>query len=342
MERTHEERCPMILHPSIIALCAASLFISLMVSYSAFYGIKILKGWDIKSGSELQLVLERKTYLISTILGYAFAFYLLSLFLYVFTVDRLHVVFTGAMCAAGVLKVNNFGYPTLILKIIVFLFAGIWLIVNHVDNRAYDYPLIKKKYLLLLVFSPLVIVEMISQDAYFFLLRPNIITSCCGSLFSAGGSSLSSELAALPIVPMMAALITSLLLVFYLGLSFYRKGGKEYLFSILVGITFLISIASIVSFISVYYYELPTHHCPFCILQKEYGYVGYFLYIALLSGAVSGMGTGVLAPFKKIESLAEIVPPIQRKLALYAMVSFAVFAVLVAYRIVVSNLVLIF
>jgi hypothetical protein len=332
----------MILHPSIIALCAASLFVSFMVGYSAFYGVKILKGWNIKSGSEFQLILERKTYLISTILGYAFAFYLLSLFLYVFTVDRLHVVFTGAMCAAGVLKVNSFGYPTLLLKIIVFLFAGIWLIVNYVDNRAYDYPLIKTKYLLLLIFSPLVMVEMVTQAAYFLLLRPNVITSCCGSLFSAGGTSLSSDLAAFPVIPVMAVLSLSLLLLFFLGVSLYRKGGKEYLFAVVAGITFLLSLASIISFISVYYYELPTHHCPFCILQKEYGYVGYLLYIALLGGTVSGMGTGVLAPFKKIESLSEIVPSVQRRLALHAMVSFAAFSVLVGYRIAVSNLILLF
>ena len=73
----------MLFHPSIIALCVASLLIGLMVSYSAYYGIKILRWWDIKSGSELQLVLERRTYLISTILTYTFGFYLISLFLYV-------------------------------------------------------------------------------------------------------------------------------------------------------------------------------------------------------------------------------------------------------------------
>ncbi len=99
----------MLFHPSIIALCISSLLIGLMVAYSASYGIKILRWWDIHSGSELQLVLERKTYLISTILTYAFGFYLISLFLYVITVDRLHVLFTGAMCAAGVLKVNSYG-----------------------------------------------------------------------------------------------------------------------------------------------------------------------------------------------------------------------------------------
>ena len=34
------------------------------------------------------------------------------------------------MCAAGTLNVNGCGYPTLILKIINFLLAGLWLIVN--------------------------------------------------------------------------------------------------------------------------------------------------------------------------------------------------------------------
>jgi len=54
----------MIFHPEIIALYVASFLMSFMISYSAYYGIQILRRWDIKSGSELQLVLERKTYLI--------------------------------------------------------------------------------------------------------------------------------------------------------------------------------------------------------------------------------------------------------------------------------------
>ena len=332
----------MLFHPSIIALCTASLLIGLMVSYSACYGIKILRWWDINSGSELQLVLERKTYLISTILTYAFGFYLISLFLYVVTVDRLHVLFTGAMCAAGVLKVNSYGYPTLILKIAIFLFAGLWLIVNFADNQAYDYPLIKKKYLLLTILTPLIIMETILQAVYFFQLRPNIITSCCGMLFSAGGNNLASEIAALPAIPMQLAFYSSMILTIYLGLVFYRKGEKGYFFSMMIGIAFLVSLASIISFISVYYYELPTHHCPFCILQKEYGYAGYFLYLSLLGGAIAGMGVGLLMPFKRIESLLEIIPSLQKKLVVVAMVLFLIFTTLVTYRIIISNLNLVF
>ncbi len=85
----------MIFHPSILALYVASILISFMVIYSASYGRQILRKWNIQSGSEGQLILERKTYLISTLLTYVFGFELLSLFLYIFTVDRLHTFFVG-------------------------------------------------------------------------------------------------------------------------------------------------------------------------------------------------------------------------------------------------------
>lgn len=108
----------MILHPSILALFVSSLLISLLSLYAAGYGILILRRWDIASGSELQLVLERRTYLISTIVSYFLAFQLVSLFLFIQTADSICHLFVGAMCAVGTLTVNSFGYPTLLLKIV--------------------------------------------------------------------------------------------------------------------------------------------------------------------------------------------------------------------------------
>jgi len=330
----------MIFHPIIIALYISSVLISFMVVYSACYGIQILRRWDIKSGSELQLILERKTYLISTLLAYLFGFQLLSLFLYIFTVDQLNTFFVGAMCAAGSLYANDFGYPTLILKMTNFLLAGLWLILNYADNQAYDYPLIKKKYSLLLILAPLIFIEMILQANYFLRLKPDIITSCCGTLFSAEGSSLSSVIAVLPSIPMKIVFYLSMILTIVLGVYYYLKGKGGYLFSSLSVITFLASILSIFSFISVYYYELPTHHCPFCILQGEYGYIGYPLYLALLGGTISGMGVGVLMPFKGIKSLSEIVPSLQRKLAILTLILFIIFTAMITSKMVFSGLIL--
>jgi hypothetical protein len=330
----------MIFHPAIIALYLSSILISFMVLYSASYGVQILRRWDLRSGSELQLILERKTYLISTLLTYLFGFELLSLFLYIFTVDRLHTFFVGAMCAAGSLYVNGYGYPALLLKIANFLLAGLWLILNHADNQAYDYPLIKKKYALLLILTPLVLGEMVLQAGYFLSLKPNIITSCCGSLFSAETGDLTSEISALPSLPMKGVFYLSMSLSMASGFYYYLKGKGGYLFASASAVTFLVSLLSILSFISLYFYEMPTHHCPFCILQKEYGYIGYPLYATLLGGTISGMGVGVLMPFRKIGSLSESLPQIQKRLALSAAILFLIFTAIVTYRMVFSDFIL--
>jgi hypothetical protein len=147
-----------ILDPPILALLLGSILISYLVLYSTAFGVQIIRNWDIRSGSELQLSLERKTYLISTIISYAFGFQLLSLFLFIYTTDDLCRLFVGAMCAVGTLNVNAYGYPALILKIINFLLAGTWLILNYADNRAFDYPLIKKKYIFLLIIAPFILI----------------------------------------------------------------------------------------------------------------------------------------------------------------------------------------
>ena len=330
----------MIFHPAIIALYVSSVLISFTVLYSTFYGVQILRRWDIQSGSELQLILERKTYLISTLLTYLFGFQLLSLFLYIFTVDQLHTFFVGAMCAAGSLYANDFGYPALILKMINFLLAGLWLILNYADNQAYDYPLIKKKYSLLLILTPLIFAEMILQANYFLRLRPDIITSCCGTLFSSESSGLASEISVLPSIPMKVIFYLSMILTAASGIYYYRKNKGGYLFSSLSAITFLTSIMAILSFISVYFYELPTHHCPFCILQKEYGYIGYPLYLTLLGGTISGVGVGLLMPFRNIKTLSEVLPSIQKRLTLASLILFIIFTAVITYRIVFSNLIL--
>jgi hypothetical protein len=327
-------------HPLIISLYIASLLMTFMVLYSSFFGIRILRRWNLESGSELQLSLERRTYLISTFLAYLFGAQLLSLFLYIFTADRLHTLFVGAMCAAGSLYVNGFGYPTLILKVVNFLLAGIWLILNYVDNRGYNYPLIRKKYGLLLIIAPLILVETALQTGYFLGLKPDIITSCCGSLFSVSGNGLGSELAALPSRPMEIMFYVSVAITVGSGLYFYRKGKGAYPFSFMSGVTLIVSILSILSFISVYFYELPTHHCPFCILQAEYHYVGYPLYVTLLGGAISGIGVGVLSLFGNAASLSAIKPQVQRWLALAAVILFSIFTIIVTAGIVFSNLIL--
>jgi hypothetical protein len=330
----------MIFHPAIIALWMSSAFICFMVLYSASCGIQILMRWDLHSGSELQLSLERKTYLVSSMLSYAFAFQLISLFLFVYTADRICPFFVGAMCAAGSLYANGFGYPVLLFKVMNFLLAGFWLLLNFADNRAPDYPLIRKRYGLLLVLAVLIPAEALLQANYFARLSPNIITSCCGSLFSGDTTGGATDIAALPAAIMKIVFFSVMALTLVTGLVYYVKGKGGYLFSALSASSFVVSILSILSFISPYVYELPTHHCPFCLLQKEYGHIGYPLYLSLFSATILGTGVGILMPFRKIDSLSEAIPSIQKRSALAAIVLFSIFAIIVVWKMMSTDFIL--
>ena len=103
---------------------------------------------------------------------------------------------------------------------------------------------------------------------------------------------------------------------------------------------FIISLLAIVSAISLYIYELPTHHCPFCIIMQDYHYIGYLLYLLLFGGVVTGMGSGLLLPFRHVASLKQVLDSFIGKLILASVVFFALFTALVSYEIATSSLVL--
>lgn len=331
----------MLFHPAIIALLLASSASVLLVLSSAAFGLKVVRHWDIASGSELQLTLERRTYLISTLLSLVFAAQLASLLLFVFNADRMSVLFVGAMCGVGTLNVNAFGFPALALKIVVFFLASSWLMLNYVDNRGYDYPLVRIKYRFLLLIAPVVLVAALTELRYFLGLRADVITSCCGSLFSASGKSLASEMVSLPPLPAMLIFYGALGATIASGAYFFLRQRGGYLFAGLSAIAFLVAIVAIVSFLSLYIYEHPNHHCPLCILKEDYNYFGYALYVPLFAATAAGLGVGVIRPFARISSIAQTVQAASRRLTLGALVLFALFTLLATWAVWRSNLVLI-
>lgn len=328
----------MILHPGIIALLSGSAVIGMMLLYSAGLAIRIIRFWDMNSSSEQQLALERKTYLVSTIMNYVFGFEILSSLLFIYTIDGLHPVFVGAMCATGSLNANPVGWYALYAKIGVFFLAGIWIAINLLDQKAADFPLVRLKYILLLWILPVVLVEAGLLYSYFLGLRPNIITSCCGALFSESSGGLASGLASLPIGPTMIAFYTTLGAFFAAGLA-CRAVDVSYLryaFSLLSLVVLLVSMASVVAFISLYFYEIPTHHCPFDIFQGNYHYVGYPLYGTLFLGTFLGMMTGLTEPLRRVPSLGSAIETSQKRWTLVSLLCMAIFSSLATWPILFS------
>lgn len=359
----------MLFQPAIIALLLASAVSVAMLAAAAPFAWDLVRHWDISSGSERQLRLERRTYLMSTLLTFVFATQLVSLLLFVFNADKMAVMFVGAMCAVGTLNANAFGFPALIAQIVVFFLASSWLVVNYADNRACDYPLVRVKYRLLLGIMPFVALAFALQLEYFLNLEADVITSCCGSLFSGDAKTLTGDLSALPprqaLTLFYGALVLSIGSAVSHAVSRHPRGrsvssrgahlirahttagekrtvetGSGYFVAAFSVIVFVVALTGILSFVSLYVYEHPHHHCPFCLLKPEYDYQGYWLYVPLFVATGAGLGVGAVQPFARVASLADVVPEIAHRLSWIAAVGFALFAAVATLMIVNSNLIL--
>ncbi len=328
----------MLLNPSILALIIVSTVVAGMTLLAAMFGLQVVRHWDIQSGSERQLNLERRTYLISTLVAFAFLAELVSLLLFIYNAEQMSSQFVGAMCATGVLNVNGWGWPALYLKIAVFFAGAVWLTMNRIDNRAYDYPLIRVKYALLLLILPLMIAESVVQTAFFLNMDPDIITSCCGSLFTPEGEGVASEISGIEPSTALLLLLMSGVAVFAAGGWYLWRGSGATVFAVSNLSAFLIALVAIVSCIALYVYEHPHHHCPFCILKGGHGFIGYYLYLPLFMATALSLGVGVIAPFRKVPSLAAIIPVESRRFIAIAMMGMLLFYVVASYAILRSNL----
>lgn len=318
----------MLLHPGIISLIVGDGIVLLLVFSASMSGIRIIQRWDITSSSEEQLIYERKTYLISSLAQYALAFETISLFLFIYAAEDIHPLLAGAMCATGSLNANPYGFPALYAKIAAFFASAAWITINKTDNKAEDYPLVKIKYRLLPVVFLMLVAGFILQLQYFLKIKPDVITSCCGAAFSEKGEGIASSLAAFQVIPAKILFCSILAVLISTATAVYKTQQKPfaYILSIFSFMFFIVSVIAIISFISPYFYQLPSHHCPFDILQREYYYVGYLLYASLFIGSFFGMITGIAEPFKKIPSLTKLILKAQKKWSLHTIIWLIIFA----------------
>ena len=331
----------MLFQPATIALLLASAVNVAILIGTAPFAVDVLRHWDMASGSERQLLLERRTYLMSTLLALVMTTQLLALLLFVFNADKMALMFVGAMCAVGALNANPFGFPALIAQVVVFFLAAMWLAINHVDTKAPDYPLVKVKYALLLGLAPVLATTLFLELRYFLGLKPDVITSCCSRVFSVESKGLSGDLSGLPVIPAMISFYCMLILAVAAGgyCSVKRRGGAIVALTSLSA--FVAAMAGILSFISLYIYEHPHHHCPFCILKAEYGHQGYWLYVPLFVATACGLAVGAVQPFARVTSLRAVIPVVSSRLAGLTAAGFALVVGIASFMILHSNLILV-
>jgi hypothetical protein len=322
----------MILHPWILGLIIGHSALLLVFSLGFINAWQIFRGWDYNSTEEKQFLLEKKTYLVSTVMNFALFIQILMLFLFEMTADELANVLPGAMCAVGTLSSNSYGFPLLDLKIVSFFAYFIWLMINYLDNQIETYPLVRKKYLGLMLIYPLAVVETILLIMFAFDLDPSVITSCCGSVYNEGAEGLGASLAGASagfVLPLFFGIVILLLLNRFVFKRWFAV--KEWFGNFLefpLWIAFFISaIVVTISFISTYVYEMLSHKCPFCFMGAEYRYYGVPLYFCLFVATATGMTGGLLETIKRPETLAQKARLLQKKMnavSFWGMLAFVV------------------
>ncbi len=285
----------MMLHPPVLALLLTALLGAATLSWAAVFAVRLLRHWDLTSGARRQLQLERSTYLVATGLTLVMLAQGVALLLMVFNADRSAPLLVGAMCAYGSFNASVYGFPALYAKMALFFAAVVWLALHRADVWAPDYPLTRRKFGLLLWMLPLALADAGLSTAYFLDLQPDTLTSCCGTGFSPERDGLGSEAASMDPRQALWLLGLSLAASVVLGALADARRALAVAYGV-VSVAFLaVALVAVVAAISIYVYEHPHHHCPFCLLKREYGYFGFLLYAPLFVGTACGMASGALS-----------------------------------------------
>lgn len=330
----------MILHPGVLGLLIGGSVVVMLMVTGSLIGVRVLRIWDPSSSSEHQLALERRTYLVSALVAVALWIEIASALLFIHTADDLHELFVGAMCATGSLNANPIGWWILATKASMVLLFPIWLALNRLDQRAGDFPVVRLKYGLLVVLMPVALVDLVLQVLYFRGIRPDIITSCCGSLFSEGGDAVTGDVASWPAsstMPLFAA-VSMAFLAALAWARLTRHTTSRIAAAVMAPVVLVMGIVAIISFVSVAYYELPTHHCPFDLFQEGNHYVGYPLVVSLVVAAVTALLPGLMDRMRRQTSLRALIAEREMSWFAISMVAYGVFVVFAVWPLIFGNL----
>jgi hypothetical protein len=273
----------MIISPEVLTILILNGLIVIFASISLIFAIKIALYWNINATSQFQYKLEKSSYLVSTVIKYIF-FLKIPLFLFfIWTLDKTSNLITGAMCAVGVINSVDIGIYLMVLKILNIYLFGIWLTIHSIDLKYEDLKYTKLKFQIYIFLYILLILETILIAKMFIEIDIDKIVSCCGTIFTSNSSKTLGLL-----LNIDSKIIISIFIINYIALLYFYIKRIKYIFGILNILFLITSIVSLISFFSTYIYELPTHHCPFCLLQKDYYYIGYILYTLLFLGTLYG------------------------------------------------------
>ena len=270
--------------PEVIVQLFVNTLIALFSLIVFFISYRVSKYFQKSATTPLQYRLEKESYLATTLTKYLFAIKIPLFLFFIFSLEKLATLLPGAMCATGVVNATVYGPYLLLIKLLNLYLFAYWLVLNSVDLKDVNLPYTPMKFKLLLVFISLLLVEIVLESVMYFSIDMKSIVDCCGVVFSSSDGSYMAWLIGAPFWMQLTLFLLTFVVLF---IAYVREYYHIYaLFSLLFLVVALITLIGV---FGTYIYELPTHHCPFCMLSIEYGHIGYLLYTLLFVGTFFGI-----------------------------------------------------
>lgn len=265
------------------------LFILLFIAF--YFSTFIIKNWDYEKTTSKQYKLEKTSYLVILIIFFTLIVKIFLFPYFAYSLDNLSHIIPGAMCAAGVIKANNYGEILLVLKLIILFCIGVWLIINSLDLKEKIYPYTKRKFAFFIFIFVLILIETTLDILYLSNISTKEPVMCCSVIF--GANSVGSKIP----FNLSTSMLVSLFYLIYV-LTIFTNIQKQKILNFIINLFFLyIAYYTVTYFFSTYIYQLPTHQCPFCMLQKEYYFIGYFIWLTLFLGTFFAIVSFVVPKF---------------------------------------------
>lgn len=263
-------------------------FVLIALGFVGFiFAINIVVKYNPKISSTTQFNLAKNGYLVSTIIAFILIVKL-PLFLYfIWTMDEMSGFVPGAMCAAGIVSATYYGVPMFFLKIVNLFLLSAWLLIHFEDSKTPNSKFLKLKFKLFIPLFILLVAEFILEIMHFNGISLDRPVLCCSDLFSQ-----------LPDSEIKFWYTTKFIIISFYLTYIAVMLSSWFKVDIFVGffspLFMVASWQALIRVFSPYIYELPTHKCPYCVLQWDYNYIGYFIYILIFVGTLPGLFVFIL------------------------------------------------
>lgn len=137
-----------------------------------------------KASMEEKYELEKSFYLLSTVVWVILITRIIASALFWITNESLIPLIPGAMCQFGVNQAGSpYSWIDNVVKLIILLVYGNWLILDLVNRRVKGAPLMLTLSRLFLMITPLLFIDLILDLAFYSTLSP-VVVPCCRVVFT--------------------------------------------------------------------------------------------------------------------------------------------------------------